>query len=133
MVTAHPEFNLLVSNYLITLINPLRKNDLGGKVSDASLPLYGAPLSNSCALRREGRQEISNISQGCHICVIMSSLPVLNQTEFSLETHISALFSYLPQCSVISNTKQRTGNLNGRVWQPLSKPFLQEAAKILKL
>ena len=120
MVTAHPKFNLLVSNYLITHINLPKENDLGGKVSVTHLCRFMELLSPTTVLgRREGRQQISNISQGCHICVIMSSLPVLNQTEFSLETHISALFSYLPQCSVISNTKQRTGNLNGRVWQPL--------------
>ena len=135
MVTAHPEFNLLVSNYLITLINPLKKNDLGGKLSVTHLCRFMELLSPTAVLgRREGRQQISNISQGFHICVIMSSLPVLNRTEFftnlPLERHSSILFSYLPQCSVISKTKQRTGNLNGRVWQPLSKPFLQEAAKM---
>ena len=135
MVKAHPEFNLLVSNYLITLINPVKKNDLGGKVSVTHLCRFMELLSPPAVLgRREGRQQISSISQACHICVIMNSLLVLNRTELftnlPLERHSCALFSYLPQCSVISKTKQRTGNLNGRVWQPLSKPFLQEAAKM---
>ena len=111
------------------------KNIRPATVSVTHLCRFMELLSPTAVLgRREGRQQISNISQGCHICVIMSSLPVLNRTEFftnlPLETHISILFSYLPQCSVISKTKQRTGNLNGRVWQPLSKPFLQEVAKM---
>ena len=135
MVTAHPNYNLLVSNYLITLINPLKKNDLGGKVSVTHLCHFMELLSPKAVMgRREGRQQISYISQGFHICVIMSSFPVLKRTEIfnnlPLKTHSSTLFSYLPQCSVISKTKHRTGNRNGRVWHPRSQPFLKEAAKM---
>ena len=142
MVTAHPKFNLLVSNYLITLINPLKKNDLGGKVSVTHLCRFMELLSPTTVLgRREGRQQIFNISQGFHICLIMSYFPVLKQsdifTNFPLETHSSILFFIF--ASMLRHFKYKTKNRKSK-WESVATPlktFLtrggNDASQILKL